>query len=144
LRSSDYNVLDGNSTGGAESIILAGSNYNTVRNNSAGGSWIGIELTGSNNNTIDNNISKNHWLGIQLSSSSNNNLIFHNNIINNTTQARDDGSNYWDDGYPSGGNYWSDWQPPEHPDANEDGIVDEPRPIAGGGNQDNYPLAQVS
>ncbi|KXA97171.1 hypothetical protein AKJ37_03555 [candidate division MSBL1 archaeon SCGC-AAA259I09] len=38
------------------------------------------------------------------------------------------------------GNWWGDWQPPEHPDSNNDGIVDEPRPIKGANNYDNYPL----
>jgi parallel beta-helix repeat protein len=150
LRYSDYNVLDGNITDGAESITLLGSNYNTVRNNSVTNVWISIKLVASNNNTIDNNTCSNSDTGIQLSNSSNNNLIFHNNIINNTTQARDDGSNYWDDGYPSGGNYWSDYtgaddyQGESQDIPGSDGIGDTPYYISGSSNKDLYPLVNWS
>jgi hypothetical protein len=46
------------------------------------------------------------------------NVIFHNNLVNNTVQVQEvevpyapnakPSNNSWDDGYPSGGNYWSD------------------------------------
>jgi len=58
-------------------------------------------------------------------------------LMNNTTQASDDGSNYWDDGYPSGGNYWSDYT---GSDADGDEIGDTPYNLTGGNNQDRYPL----
>jgi parallel beta-helix repeat protein len=36
--------------------------------------------------------------------------IYHNDLIDNICQAMDfEGTNTWDDGYPSGGNYWSDY-----------------------------------
>jgi len=31
---------------------------------------------------------------------------------------------------PTGGNHWSDWIPPDHPDEDNDGIVDDPRMFA--------------
>ncbi len=80
---------------------------------------------------------------------SNNNLIFHNQFINNTLQATDNGTgNSWDNGYPSGGNYWSDYNGTDiysGPGQNltgSDGIGDTPYTnIQGGsGAQDNYPL----
>jgi hypothetical protein len=86
--------------------------------------------------------------GIYLKSS-NNNRIYHNNFINNSPQARDDGSNYWDDGYPSGGNYWSDYSGvDENHGENQnipgsDGIGDTPYSISDGSNKDRYPLIHL-
>jgi hypothetical protein len=71
--------------------------------------------------------------------SPNSNTIFHNHLLNNAeNHAYDEGTNYWDNN--GEGNFWSDWQPPEYPDADNNGIVNEPRPIAGGSNVDHYPL----
>lgn len=94
---------------------------------------------------INNNIS-NVWLGIDVFLSSSNNKIYHNNLINNTNQANDNGNNSWDNGYPSGGNYWSDWTSPDNysgvhqNESGSDGIVDNPYLISGGVNQDCYPF----
>ena len=127
-------------------IFLYSSSSNTLSNNTCennysewGGAGIGIFLVSSSNyNNLTNNTCENNDTGIYLESSSSN-TIFHNYLLNNTeNNAYDNGANYWDNG--SEGNYWSDWQPPDHPDADGDGIVDEPRPIAGGINQDDYPL----
>ncbi|MCW3129284.1 MAG: right-handed parallel beta-helix repeat-containing protein [Methanophagales archaeon] len=61
------------------------------------------------------------------------NQIYHNNFINNTIQARDyNGTNVWDNGYPSGGNYWSDYSGedkysgPCQDQHGSDGICDTP------------------
>ncbi len=52
-------------------------------------------------------------------------------------QARcDNNADYWNNSYLRG-NYWSDWT---GPDLNNDGIVDEPYPLSGEVNHDNYPL----
>ena len=74
------------------------------------------------------------------------NYVYHNNFINNTYQANDSCSNYWDNGYPSGGNYWSDFDEPSEGayDNNTDGIVDTPYAIPGGSNVDNYPFISPS
>ena len=76
-----------------------------------------------------------------------NNTIYHNNFINNPTQAYD-GSfnspfsvNTWDNDYPSGGNYWSDYQS-KYPSATEidnSGIGNTPY-IIDPNNTDRYPL----
>jgi parallel beta-helix repeat protein len=112
---------------------------NTCSNNLGEGVYL---FDYSDNNTFTNNTFKNNgWSiggsGIGIGCSFNN-TIHHNYLLNNQTQAYDDGTNNWDNG--SEGNYWDDWQPPEHPDADGNGIVDEPRPIEGGSSVDRYPL----
>lgn len=131
------NILSNNAW---SSINLYSSSSNILDNNTCSNNYFGICLSfSSNNNTLSNNTCSNNHRGIYLQWSSSNNTIFHNYLLNNTeNNAYDDDTNYWDNG--SEGNYWSDWQLPAHPDADEDGIVDTPRPIAGGTNQDSYPL----
>jgi parallel beta-helix repeat protein len=121
-------------------IRLRDSSNNTLTNNTCKNNYVGIILSFSDNNIVDSNICENNNDGIVASGTAKNNTIHHNYLFNNTN-AWDDGSNYWDNG--SEGNWWSDWQPPEHPDADGDGIVDENRPIADEGNQDRYPLVII-
>lgn len=82
-----------------------------------------------------------------------NNMIYHNNVIDNTYQAKDGNSypNTWDDGYPSGGNYWSDYvgvdlySGPNQDEPGKDGIGDEPYNVVGlAGSQDRYPFMRES
>jgi len=135
------NIVKNNSTTG---IRLDDSSWNILLNNTCENNECGINLSSSEYNILKNNTCEgNSYYGIFLYSLSNNNAIFRNYLLNNMrNNAYDNGANWWD--YNGKGNYWSDWQPPEHPDAYGDGIVDEPRPIIGGTNQDNYPLVQVS
>jgi parallel beta-helix repeat protein len=140
------NTCDNNSLYG---IFLSGSSYNNLTSNTCENNYYGdgIYLWGSSNNTLTGNTCENNHGGIYLNtfsgiSSTNyseNNTIFYNYLLNNMTgNAYDNGgTNSWD--YNGRGNYWSDWQPPEHPSSNGI-VVDTPRPIAGGANQDNYPL----
>ncbi|MDH3761261.1 MAG: right-handed parallel beta-helix repeat-containing protein [Gammaproteobacteria bacterium] len=75
--------------------------------------------------------------------------IFHNNFINNQTQASGGFNSSWDDGYPNGGNHWSDWVAPDllggefQDQVGSDGFVDLayelPPYIA-----DRYPFVRVS
>jgi parallel beta-helix repeat protein len=89
----------------------------------------------------DNNVS------MIVESTSSGNLVFHNSFVNNTVQARDDGSgNGWDDGYPSGGNYWSDYVgvdmcsgPLQDNCPDPDGIGDTPYPVDNN-TLDRYPF----
>ena len=107
--------------------------------------WTGIKITGCDNNKIINNTAiENYYWGISLSES-NGNLVFYNNLINNTKgpeanrNTRDkNGNNRWDNG--AEGNYYGDYM---GTDANGDGIGDTPYDVQGSsGAQDRYPLMQ--
>ena len=95
------------------------------------------------NNIIDNTIIDN-YRGIYLDSV-HNNQIYHNSFINNIIQAYDNGTNYWDNGYPSGGNYWSDYtgidamSGPLQNIPGSDGIGDTPY-VIDADSRDYYPL----
>jgi len=148
LDNSDNNLIDNctiwNNYGG---IALWRSMNNMISNNIAenNGPWSSIYLGESENNTVTYNTCENNGYGVWFSNS-NNNHIYHNNFINNVNQAYDDGSNYWDNGYPLGGNYWSDYTGvDENHGENQnipgsDGIGDTPYYISGGTNRDRYPL----
>jgi nitrous oxidase accessory protein NosD len=69
-----------------------------------------------------------------------NNLIYNNNFIDNYRQASAFADNVFNlSEAEGGGNYWSNWCPPEHPDSDGDGFVDEPYVFYGG--PDNLPWA---
>jgi parallel beta-helix repeat protein len=151
-------------------VLLANTTYSTVMNCVLTNSSYGVHLNNSSNNIIENCVTLNNSHGIYLHFSSNNNIIrnctssgntsygiiiylysdnnrvYHNNILNNINQADDEGTNYWDDGYPSGGNYWADYRGvDENHGENQnmsgsDGIGDTPYQIPGGSGQDRYPL----
>ena len=171
LHYSDNNTLDNNTceNNGWAGILLLNSPNNTLDNNTCKNNFAaGFFLWNSDNNTLHKNICENDYRGIWLDNSvhnaltnntcenndlygiylqnSDNNCIYHNNFVNNSTHAYDDGSNDWDNGYPSGGNYWSDYTGAdnyrgENQDIlGSDGIGDTPYNIPGGANQDRYPL----
>jgi parallel beta-helix repeat protein len=132
----DYSIND--------SGIYLSSSSNTLDNNTCSGNGdSGIYLESSSyNNLTNDNCSGNYQYGIYLSSSSGN-IITLNYLLNNTNNAYDSGTNSWDSN--GRGNYWSDWQPGMVANGvtltSSNGItVDQPRPIAGGINYDNYPL----
>jgi len=94
--------------------------------------------------TIKNCDIRNNEYGISVSG--NGSKIYHNNLIDNTIQARDNGfDNTWDDGYPVGGNYWSDYNGTDlyngasQNQTGSDGIGDTPY-IINEDNMDTYPL----
>jgi len=126
--------------------IISSSN-NTILNCNIENNLRGIYLYNySDNNLVLNNTVENNYYGIYSYYKSDNNRIYHNIIINNATQAYDNCSNYWDNGYPSGGNYWSDYAGAdnyrgENQDMlGSDGIGDTPCYIIGDNNRDRYPL----
>ncbi|MGA1819706.1 MAG: right-handed parallel beta-helix repeat-containing protein [Thermoplasmatota archaeon] len=107
----------------------------------------GIELNRSmggaySGNLIYNSKSFGVWIGNSHSNVLNRNTFLWNNGSTGTyspshIQARDDSTdNEWDSG--GFGNHWSDWKTP---DADGNGIVDDPYLIFGDENFDNRPLA---
>lgn len=115
-------------------IYFDQSDNNSIHENQLlGNSYANLALYSSDNNTFYNNTSQESGFGIYIENSDGN-TIYQCNFLNNTSNAYDNGTNTWDNG--STGNYWDDWNTPDN---NSDGIVDNPRPISGGSNQDNYP-----
>jgi parallel beta-helix repeat protein len=153
-----------------QAVLLANTTYSTVMNCVLTNSSYGVHLNNSSNNIIENCQTLNNSHGVYIHFYSYNNIVrdctssgntsygmifylhsdnnraYHNNILNNINQARDEGTNYWDDGYPSGGNYWSDYRSAdENHGENQntpgsDGICDTPYQIPGGAGLDRYPL----
>jgi len=77
-------------------------------------------------NEIRENLFEDNYWGLWLTKQTKENFIYHNNFINNTIQAFEEGAdqrNFFNKEYPIGGNYWSDYQ---GKDENGDGIGDEP------------------
>jgi parallel beta-helix repeat protein len=154
LSYSHHNLLQKNncSNNSNEGLWIHWSSYNSIENNIFSNNNHGIRFWASSNNTIVNNTFRsNNRLGvlvpygISLAFSSDNNLIYHNNILNNTNQASDICINPWDNGYPSGGNYWSDYggvdyyKGPNQDILGSDGIGDTNYTIDFD-SVDNYPL----
>ena len=152
LQGSSNNTISNNSANSNNNtgiVLGSASNNNTISDNTANSNKIwGIILSGAGYNTIKNNRVSNNDSGIYLFHSKNN-RIYHNNFINNGTNAYDDtGNNYWNAIYPAGGNYWSDYNGtdkysgPNQDQQGGDGIGDAPYTNIGGGagEQDNYPL----
>jgi len=146
--SSYCTISDNTAMNNQYGIVLSTTcNYNLIENNTVSmNSVYGIYPYASHNNTIINNtVSNNLEYGFFLTASCNGNAIYHNMILNNTNQASDDGSNQWDNGYPSGGNFWSDYNGidvfsgPGQNIPGSDGIGDTPYVFTG--SQDDYPLA---
>ena len=100
--------------------------------------WNGMVLEPGckGNSIVENKISDNYYAGVAITGTTGN-YLYHNNIMKNRHQAYDDGTNVWDNGYPSGGNYWDDY---DGSDMNQDGIGDTPYAILNGFNMDRYPL----
>lgn len=121
--------------------------HNTIFNNSGYGLFV-------DNSTHNNTIAYNDFIGNDMGTSwdswgywvsTRDNRIHHNNFIGNVRQAIDNGSNEWDNGYPSGGNYWSDYSGqdsfhgPDQDIPGADGIGDTPY-VIDNDTADRYPL----
>ena len=148
LYRSNYNTINGNTilNNLGDGISLHESNRNTITDNIISNNEDGIRLGLKNGgysayNTITgNNITSNKEKGIKLYEYTDINIIYHNNFINNTQNAYNEGNNTWDDG--KYGNYWSDYEE-RYPDAKKKplrGIWDTPYEILGGENKDRCPL----
>lgn len=140
VNSKNCSIIDNIIYKNFQGIILKQSTEDTqiTDNEITDNGWNGITLHSGckANHIFENTIANNNYAGIGITGASNN-YIFHNNIKSNRHQAYDDGTNIWDDGYPSGGNYWSDYT---GTDNNGDGFGDTPYAIPEGINTDNYPL----
>jgi parallel beta-helix repeat protein len=149
LRGSHWNTIANNSCmgNGQAGIRLESSDNNTISGNTLSGNGIyGLSLYGSDknsilNNTLANNIDEGLFLtSSDLNAISGNVAVGNNGSTSeydaNSIQAYDDGTNFWNG--TANGNLWSDWTAP---DANGDGIVDEPYLINGGSSRDQMPLA---
>lgn len=89
-------------------VLFVHTKYSKIENVDIFNNFIGVLFINSSNNTITaNDVSKN-YCGISLDDFSNDNMLYRNNMIENTVQAFDNGKNFWDIGSTGGGNYWSD------------------------------------
>ena len=119
---------------------------NNVSSNGQSGiqSEFSASLTITGNTIAGNGFGPNGGAGMALTSTTSS-LIYHNNILRNAVQARDDIGNRWDGGYPTGGNRWSDYTGVDNCSGVSqnvcpapDGIGDTPYVFLPG--RDNYPL----
>ncbi len=115
-------------SGGANGIHLENATANVVSGNSIFTCDSGVDVDNSNDNTITQNQIENNNDGITMTGSDGN-TVYHNNLVQNGDNGYDDGTNDWSLNYPYGGNYWSDHS---GSDTNNDGIIDNPKAIAGG------------
>ncbi|NIU55739.1 MAG: hypothetical protein GWN67_04875, partial [Phycisphaerae bacterium] len=136
---SDRNTISQNT------IVFLKSTYTTSQ---------GIRIVSSLDNIIFNNtVANSGWrgAGISLQAESSGNVIFHNDFVDNPTQAysSEDSISSWDNGYPSGGNYWSDYigidekSGSKQDQTGSDGIGDTPY-VIDERNRDRYPLMHPS
>jgi parallel beta-helix repeat protein len=148
------NVIKNNTCRGTRAcamMLTSSSNRNLITENTCYSSGNnGIHVLRSDHNTITYNTLKNNGgFGLSLANSDHNvaygNLMIGNNgssSIYNAShiQSNDTGvDNHWNTS--SYGNYWSDWKTP---DANGDGIVDNPYSICDGSSKDYYPLTTTT
>lgn len=145
LDHSSRNTIDANTiTNNGCGIEFVESSSNNIHGNYIVNNSKGIYLYFAPNNTIFENLIEDNHIGLSFFSiyiSSSGNLIYNNNLINNTQQVDfsyvlfgGDAANIWDSGEI--GNYWSNYN---GTDTNHDGIGDTPY-IINDYNQDNYPL----
>jgi parallel beta-helix repeat protein len=95
---------------------------------------IGISLQRTGCQIRNNSFQNMSSTALSATQTSRNNLIYLNHFLGNNINAREQGSNQWDNG--TVGNYWDDYN---YVDRNHDGIGDRSYTIASGGH-DHYPL----
>ena len=136
--------------GGVAINITGTTDYFVVEEVLISSSQYGIVLDKTANGQVSNSTLSNNQNGI-LILSSNETLVYNNNFVANTDQAKDTQGIYnsWDNGYKDGGNYWSDYSGVDHCSGYvpqticpaPDGIGDTYYTISGdSGAVDDYPL----
>jgi len=126
------------------------SSNNIITENIFSSNTYGIYSSSGNNNVITDNSILNNDIGIKFQILVTDNVLYHNNIINNTQQVIEEsnGMNKWDNGTDEG-NYWSDYTGVDDGSNGRipgDGVGDTlvPHPYTDQGNGyyqlDNYPL----
>ncbi len=138
--SGNYIGGNGSSAGGIYATSGVTIRDNVIEKNTGAG----IRLNGVSNTTVTgNSVSSNSAYGVLIDTTyyQINFQIFHNNFINNPTQALiSNGTGTFNQAAPTGGNYWSNNSTAAQgcSDANADGFCDAPYVFSGG--QDNLPL----
>ncbi|RQW81083.1 MAG: hypothetical protein EHM14_02375 [Methanothrix sp.] len=136
-------VVQNNVTGNdIDGILLKASEQNVILGNCIKNNPKGIFLESSGKNLINNNKVCDNLVGIQLNKYSIDNVVYGNNLINNTNYNVYDesGINQWNIG--SMGNCYSDYDRSANGciDADDDKICDSSRLIPGGASRDEKPL----
>lgn len=154
MKDSDNNIISDNiiENNPYHAIRMEYSNYNIItRNYIHDNEGDGLFIVDSSNNYFElNTISSSFWGGITIDEYSENNIFIHNNLIDNSQNAIDNGHNIWNSSYPSGGNYWSDYngidqfQGPYQDIPGSDGIGDTPYDLPCEHAVDWYPLINPS
>ncbi len=133
-------------------ISIQGGNSSQIIENNIINNMVGVFLAETSDNfVVGNNITNCSSIAFGLYNSSYN-IIYHNNIVNNSLQFKDEGIgsypyrvslNTWDNGSISGGNYWSDYKLkyPGSSEINHSGIWNASY-VIDQNNVDNYPLTQ--
>jgi len=120
----------------SEGINISGmSSENLVQQNNVTSCRTGVSLIRASRNVITRNAIRHNLLGLMADVTTTENLVYGNDLSKNDEAAKDEGNNRWDDG--SMGNYYG-YEGCE--DGDLDGFCDVPRPIPGGGSEDNRPL----
>ncbi|MFE3846221.1 nitrous oxide reductase family maturation protein NosD [Thermoplasmatota archaeon] len=150
VRSMNNKILSNNITknsifGVYISSLLSQSDKNIFKYNQISQNNIGLRIKGSLENKFEKNIVQNNDdKGFLFCCGSRNNIVFNNNIINNSLNADDHYHNQWH--YNKIGNYWSDYKSkyPNSIDENNDGFWDTPYIIyiINGDTKDLFPLVK--
>jgi len=146
-------VVTGNDVSAVGGGIIASlsTNLNISKNTILGGVYgmhllgvnAGVWIEGCTGVNITYNGILNNMVGVALVSSEIGNttaMVHHNQFVDNEIQAIDNAgsANLWDDGVDEG-NYWSDYS---SPDADSDGIGDQPY-VIDSDSQDRFPLTDA-
>lgn len=133
----ESNTITGHSSTGVHITALSSSNQ--ILNNNIANNPFGIFILQSNGTAVIDNTIHNNQNGIAVGALSFGTKVFHNNFINNTTQAQAFTASSFDNGLPDGGNFWNNYDTSAEgcSDADNNKICDAPFVFTGG--QDNFP-----